>query len=89
MVPANTEIAQLYAYGLRPKFLPARRPTQGREAGLYWRKPRHTNPLNPKALVRAERRMAMFTGWVKRHFKIASQFPARKKARRFGGRRRK
>lgn len=85
----DEQTLQLFSLGYRPRFLPARNATSGRAAGMYWRKPRHTNPLNPKALVRAERRMAMFTNWVKRHFKIASQFPARKKARRFGGRRRK
>lgn len=45
----------------------------------YLKKIRHMNPLNPRALLRAERRMGAFTGWVKRHFRIASSMPARKR----------
>ena len=75
--------------GYRLSALPARSPQAGRAAGLYWTRPRKTNPLNPRALMRAERRLEMFTRWVKRHFNIASQMPRRKKSRSFGGRRRR
>lgn len=73
---------QLVLAGFRPRWLPARRAMAGRDAGLYWRKPRRTNPLNPKALARAERRMAMFTRWVKHHFTLAKSMPRRKVRRR-------
>jgi len=46
--------------------------------------PRRTmNPLNPRALMRAERRLNAFSTWVKRHFKIAAAAPKRRKG---GGR---
>ena len=65
----------------------ARRPQQGRNPGLYWVPRRSMNPLNPRALMRAERRMAGFTKYVKRHFSLASIMPKRKKStRRFGKR---
>lgn len=70
----------------------ARAPVAGRAAGVYLCPRRSMNPLNPRALLRAERRMNSFTTWVKRHFSIASRMPRRKKASRvarFGGRRRK
>jgi len=59
---------------------PQRRPTAGRAAGLYWVPRRTMNPLNPRALLRAERRMSSFTKWVKRHFTIQSSMPRRRKA---------
>lgn len=68
--------------GYRLSALPARNPSPGRAAGLYWKRPRHTNPLNPRALVRAEKRLAMFSHWVKRHFQIQKSMPKRRKARR-------
>lgn len=68
--------------GYRLSMLPARRPSAGRPAGMYWKKPRRTNPLNPQALMRAERRMSMFTRWVKKHFSVMKSMPRRKKSRR-------
>jgi len=67
-----------------------RRPTQGYPGGVYLVPRRHMNPLNPRALMRAERRMHAFTTWVTRHFKIAAAFPKRRgrKGGRFAKRRR-
>lgn len=53
-----------------------------RNGQAYLKKIRHMNPLNPRALLRAERRMGAFTHWVKRHFRIAAATPRRKKATR-------
>lgn len=65
-----------------------RRATSGspaRPAGTYLVPRRSMNPLNPRALLRAERRMSAFTKWVSRHFAIAKRAPRRKK---FGRKRR-
>jgi len=59
-----------------------RRPQAGRNPGMYWVPRRTMNPLNPRALMRAERRMAGFTKYVKRHFSLISVMPKRKKASR-------
>lgn len=59
----------------------ARAPTSGYPAGVYLVPRRSMNPLNPRALMRAERRMGAFTHWVKRHFRIASSAPRRKRGR--------
>lgn len=58
----------------------SRRPSAGHPAGLYWVPRRKMNPLNPRALMKAERRMSAFTHWVKRHFAIASSMPRRRRA---------
>jgi hypothetical protein len=65
----------------------ARRPTAGYPGGTYLARRRSMNPLNPRALMRAERRMGAFTNWVKRHFRIAMHAPKRRKT--VGKRRRK
>jgi hypothetical protein len=57
-----------------------RAPQAGRAAGMYWVPRRTMNPLNPRALLRAERRMGAFTKWVKRHFQIQSAMPRRKRS---------
>ena len=58
----------------------ARRPSGGNPAGIYWVPRRKMNPLNPRALLKAERRMSAFTHWVKRHFQITSSMPRRRRA---------
>jgi len=68
---------------------PARRPTRGTAGGMYWVPRRTMNPLNPRALMRAERRMAGFTKYVKRHFNLSACMPKRKKATRSFGRKRR
>jgi hypothetical protein len=60
----------------------ARAPTAGLAAGTYLVPRRSMNPLNPRALMRAERRLNMFSTWVKRHFKIAAAAPKRRTKRR-------
>lgn len=75
--------------GYRVQNRPGRRGTPGYGPGVYLVPRRHMNPLNPRALLRAERRMASFTHWVKRHFSLVSHMPRRKKARRFGGARKR
>jgi hypothetical protein len=57
-----------------------RRANPGYQAGIYWVPTRRMNPLNPRALLKAERRMSAFTHWFKRHFSIASTMPRRRKA---------
>ena len=66
----------------------ARAPSAGTAGGVYLVPRRHMNPLNPRALMRAERRMSAFTHWVKRHFRIAAATPRRKKGGKFTKRRR-
>jgi len=56
----------------------AQRPTAGRPAGVYLARSRRMNPLNPRALSRAERRMSSFTRYVKRHFQTSHLMPKRK-----------
>ena len=68
--------------GYRLSMLPARRASAGRAAGMYWKKRKVMNPLNPRALARAERRMSAFSRWVKKHFQIQKSMPRRKKSRR-------
>jgi len=65
--------------GYRVAQRPPRRPTAGYPGGVYLVPRRSMNPLNPRALMRAERRMNAFTTWVKRHFRIASAAPKRRK----------
>jgi hypothetical protein len=69
--------------GYRVAMRPARRPTSGYPGGTYLVPRRRMNPLNPRALMRAERRMGAFTHWVKRHFRLASHMPHRKKRSSF------
>jgi hypothetical protein len=71
-----------YRVGMRP----ARRPTPGTAGGVYLIPRRTMNPLNPRALMRAERRMNAFSKWVKRHFTIQKAMPKRRKV---GGRKRR
>jgi len=68
------------APGYRLASRPARAPTAGTQGGMYWVPRRSMNPLNPRALLRAERRMGAFTKWVKHHFSIASAMPRRKRS---------
>jgi len=75
-----------YIPGYRVALRPASRGSAGHAAGYYLVKPRRMNPLNPRALMRAERRMGAFTHWVKRHFTIQKSMPRRKKV---GGRKRR
>jgi hypothetical protein len=75
--------------GFRVANRAARRPTQGYPAGTYLVPRRRMNPLNPRALMRAERRMGAFTRFVKSHFQLSSIMPKRKKSARFGARRRR
>jgi hypothetical protein len=72
--------------GYRVAQRPPRAPSAGTPGGTYLVPRRSMNPLNPRALMRAERRMSAFTHWVKRHFRIAAHTPKRKK---IGGRRRR
>lgn len=65
--------------GYRVAQRPPRRPTAGYPGGVYLVPRRSMNPLNPKALMRAERRMNSFTTWVKRHFRIAAAAPKRRR----------
>lgn len=62
-----------------------RAPTAGYPAGVYLVRRRSMNVLNPRALMRAERRMSGFTRWVKRHFTIAAAAPRRRKVGRKKG----
>jgi hypothetical protein len=64
-----------------------RAPTAGYPGGAYLIPRRSMNPLNPRALMRAERRLNAFSTWVKRHFKIAAAAPKRRKGGRFTKRR--
>jgi len=64
--------------GYRVRQLPARRATAGHPAGVYLSRTRRMNPLNPRALSRAERRMSSFTRYVKRHFQTTHLMPKRK-----------
>ncbi len=59
-----------------------RRPSAGHPAGRYWVPNRRMNPLNPRALLKAEHRMGAFTHWVKRHFRIAAAAPRRRSSRK-------
>jgi hypothetical protein len=72
-----------YRVGMRPP----RAPTAGYPGGTYLIPRRTMNPLNPRALMRAERRLNAFSTWVKRHFKIAAAAPKRRKGGRFTKRR--
>jgi hypothetical protein len=65
--------------GYRVANRPPRRATSGYPGGTYLVPRRRMNPLNPRALMRAERRMGAFTHWVKRHFRIAGAMPHRKR----------
>ena len=68
-----------YRVGMRPP----RAPTAGYPGGTYLIPRRTMNPLNPRALMRAERRLNAFSTWVKRHFKIAAAAPKRRKGGKF------
>jgi hypothetical protein len=72
-----------YRVGMRKP----RAPTAGYPGGAYLIPRRSMNPLNPRALMRAERRLNAFSKWVKRHFVIASHAPKRRKGGRFTKRR--
>jgi hypothetical protein len=67
--------------GWHLKRLPnGRRGTPARAPGDYIARNRRMNPLNPRALARAERRMSSFTRYVKHHFSVAHLMPKRKSA---------
>lgn len=71
--------------GYRVANRPGRPATAGYPAGVYLVRRRSMNVLNPRALMRAERRMSGFTRWVKRHFTIAAAAPRRRKVGRKKG----
>lgn len=72
--------------GYRVAMRRPRAPTSGYPGGAYLVPRRSMNVLNPRALMRAERRLSGFSKWVKRHFTIAKHAPKRRKV---GGRKRR